>query len=573
MKSNSGNRIYVLSFAALLLTIIVIVRLFIIQIINGEDYSKRADRQYAKPTSDLLSRGTIYFQEKDGNLVSAATLKTEYIISINPSILADPEAAYDRLNAITPIDKDDFMGRALQKSDPYEVITRFDDKALADKVSALAIPGLSVYKDNVRFYPGGRLAAQTLGIVAQSKDDGTKYAGRYGLEKYYEPILSRPNDSLNVNFFAEMFSNIQKSVQDNNQAVPAGNIVLSIEPNVELYVDKEMSTLETKWNPDSLGAVVVEPKTGRIIADTFLPDFDPNDFGKEKDVSVFSDPLVENVFEFGSIVKPLTISAAIDAGVLRPDTKYDDKGYVMLSGKKIENHDHLAMGVVDMQAVIDNSLNTGAVFAMQKLGRDRFRNYMDAFGLGKKTGIDLPNETPGLTANLKSKYEVDYGTASFGQGIALTPIEAVSALSVLANGGVSIKPRLVDKIESDIGVSKNIDSEDGNRVLQAKTTEQITGMLVHAFDYGLQGGAFKIKQYSIAAKTGTAQIPDGKGGYSDNTLHSFFGYFPAYNARFLVLIYMVNPKNGATFSSNTLPTPFVNIAKFLLNYYEVPPDR
>ncbi|MDO8493693.1 MAG: penicillin-binding protein 2 [bacterium] len=543
------------------------------QIINGEDYSKRADRQYVKPSSDILSRGSIFFLEKNGHAVSAATLKTVYIVAINPNILRDAEAAYSRIDEILKIDKEAFLMASARKDDPYEVITKLEDSDLADKIKGLGVPGLSVYKENVRFYPGGKLAAQILGIVARSKDEGDHYAGRYGLEKYYEDMLARNNESLRVNFFAEMFSNVKKTVVAGDKSASSGDIVLSIEPNVELYLDKELNALKDKWDPDSLGGIVIEPKTGRIVAATFLPDFDPNDFGKEKDISVFSNPMVENVFEFGSIIKPLTISAGIDAGVIKPETKYDDKGFVTLNGKKIENHDHKAMGRIDMQAVLDNSLNTGAVFVMQKLGRDKFRTYMESFGLGKKTGIDLPNETSGLTANLKSKYEIDYATSAFGQGIALTPVGAVRALSSLANGGVMVKPRIVDKIDSGLGAPKIFETVLQGRVLKEKTAREITGMLVHAFDKGLLGGVYKIKQYSIAAKTGTAQISDSSGKYGDKDLHSFFGYFPAYNPRFLVLLYMVDPKNGARFASDTLPIPFVNITKFLLNYYEVPPDR
>jgi penicillin-binding protein 2B len=573
MKFSFLNRIYLLSFFALAFSVIIIIRLFVIQILNGDDYSKRADRQYVKPSSDILSRGSIFFQEKNGNAVSAATLKTVNIVAINPNILTDPERAYSDINSITEIDKTDFLAKAERKNDPYEIIVKLDDKDLADKIRGLRIPGVGVYKENVRFYPAGRLAGQTLGIVARSKDEGDVYAGRYGLERFYESVLARDNESLHVNFFAEIFSNVKKTVTSPDGGVLSGDIILSIEPNVELYLNKELNILKDKWKPDSLGAIIIEPKTGRIIASSFLPDFDPGDFGKEKDISVFSNPMVENVFEFGSIVKPLTLSAGIDASVVTPDTKYEDKGFIILNGKRIENHDNLTMGKVSMQAVIDHSLNTGAVFVMQKLGRDKFRSYMESFGIGKKTGIDLPNETPGLTGNLNSKYEIDYATSAFGQGIAMTPIGAVRALSTLANGGLLIKPRIVDRIDNIVGVSKNIETTVQGRVLKQKTTEDVTDMLVHAFDNGLSGGAYKIKQYSIAAKTGTAQIPKSGGGYTDKNLHSFFGYFPAYNARFLVLIYMIDPKNGARYSSDTLPVPFVNITKFLLNYYEVPPDR
>jgi len=573
MRYNSTKRIYLLSFTATALSLVLVTRLFFIQIVNGDDYSKRADRQYVKPSSDIMSRGSIFFQEKSGALVSAATLKTVFIIAINPNILNAIDRAYSQINEVVRIDRNSFFEKALKKNDPYEIVTRLEDGYLADKIENLEIPGVGVYKESVRFYPADRLSAHVLGIVARSKDEGDRYAGRYGLERFYDFTLRQDNSSFKTNFFAEIFSGVKKTVTDDGSSLLTGDIVSSIEPNVQLYLTKELSVLKEKWNPNSLGGIIIEPKTGRMVAATFLPDFDPGDFGKENDISIFGNPMVESVFEFGSIIKPLTMSAGIDAEVITPETKYDDLGFVYLNGKRVENHDKKVMGRVDMQAVLDNSLNTGAIFVMQKLGKDRFRSYMESFGLGEKTGIDLPSETSGLTKNLRSRYEIDYTTPAFGQGIALTPIGAVRALSVLANGGLLVRPKIIDRIDGKAGVSKIFETSVQGRVLKQKTVEDVTRMLVHAFDEGLLGGMYKFKQYSVAAKTGTAEIPKEGGGYSEKYLHSFFGYFPAYNARFLVLLYMVDPKNGARFSSETLSLPFANITKFLLNYYEIPPDR
>ncbi|MFA6397970.1 MAG: penicillin-binding transpeptidase domain-containing protein, partial [Candidatus Paceibacterota bacterium] len=234
--------------------------------------------------------------------------------------------------------------------------------------------------------------------------------------------------------------------------------------------------------------------------------------------------------------------------------------------------DKKGRGVVNMQEVLNQSLNTGAVFVEQKLGKEKFNNYMMSFGVGEKTGIDLPNETKGLVDNFK-KGDMEYANMSFGQGIALTPIEAARAFSVLANGGNLIKPHLVDEIKYNEGGSKKISYNDSISVIQPKTSEEISKMLVTVFDNYLGGNA-KIAGYSIAAKTGTAQVSkeDGGGYYTDRHLHSFFGYFPAYDPQFLILLYTNNPK-GVNFASQTLINPFIDITKFLISYYEVAPDR
>jgi len=197
-----------------------------------------------------------------------------------------------------------------------------------------------------------------------------------------------------------------------------------------------------------------------------------------------------------------------------------------------------------------------------------------SYGIGEKTGIDLPNETSGLVSNLKSPRDLEYANAAFGQGIALTPIEAVRALSSLGNGGNLIVPHLVKEIKYEDGTKKEITYPTKRVKFSEKTSEEITSMLVTVMDKSLKGGLAKFDHYSVAVKTGTAQVArsDGGGYYEDRHTHSFFGYFPAYDPKFLVFLYAVNPK-GVPYASQTLADPFLDIAKFLINYYEVPPDR
>ncbi|MDP3958275.1 MAG: penicillin-binding transpeptidase domain-containing protein, partial [bacterium] len=283
----------------------------------------------------------------------------------------------------------------------------------------------------------------------------------------------------------------------------------------------------------------------------------------------------ENVYEMGSIIKPLVMAAALDAGAVSPQTTYTDhKGYVQVENATIRNFDGRGRGTVSMQEVLSQSLNTGMVFVEQQLGHERFRDYMRRFGVGEETGIDLPGETHGLVANLSSMRDVEYATASFGQGIALTPMETVRALAALGNGGTLIAPHLIDTIDYKGGLSRRPEYTDGEAVIGKTASEDITRMLVEVVDKALLGGSVKIPEYSVAAKTGTAQMAreDGKGYYDDRYFHSFFGYFPAYDPKFLVFLYTVNPK-GATFASHTLTHPFIRLTKFLLNYYEIPPDR
>ncbi len=570
MKFQPISRIWVFYGGILLFAAILSYKLFMVQILNGNAYSEKADRQYIAPVANTFNRGSIFFSEKDSTLVSAATLKFGFIVAINPSMIEDASSVFDALSAILPLDSDTFFIRASKKQDPYEEVARRVSQKDADKINALGIDGVIVSKEKWRFYPAGSSAAHVLGFVGYQ---GGELSGRYGLERYYDDVLTRDKDALYVNFFAEVFTNISESIFNRGEARD-GDIVTTIESSVQGVLEGALADLLETQNAKSAGGIIINPSNGEIYALSNIPTFDPNSFNTEESLGIFTNALVENVFEMGSIIKPLTMAAGLDAGVVTPETEYNDKGYVLLDGKRIENYDGKARGVVPMQTILNKSLNTGAVFVQQKLGKESFRKYMLSFGLGEETGIDLPNETIGLVDNLSSPRDLEYATASFGQGIAMTPIATARALSVLGNGGTLITPHLVKRIDYSTGRSRNVVWEEGERVLKKETSEEITRMLVAVVDEALRGGTVALPNHSIAAKTGTAQIAreDGGGYYEDKFLHSFFGYFPAYDPKFLVFLYVVDPKN-ARYASQSLTAPFMDITTFLLNYYDVPPDR
>lgn len=570
MRSSSVIRIRIVFGSIVLMAFVLLFRLYDIQIVNGDVYSARADRQYVRSATSLFDRGSIFFKDKDGTLVSAATVKSGYTIVIDPRSIEHPEDTFNLLSSFIPLDEETFLSQAGKKDDPYEEIAHHIEATTSLAIQDANIPGVAIYKDRWRFYPGDSLAAQTVGFVAY---DNEVLRGVYGLERYYNDILSREDSGVYVNFFAEVFANLNKTLFKQSSQ-NAGDIVTSLEPSVQLYLERKLREVHDEWDPKLVAGIIMNPKNGEIYALGVEPTFDLNTFSEEENASIFSNPLVENVFEMGSIVKALTMASALDSGAVTPETTYYDKGYVEFDGFTVSNYDGRGRGTVDMQEVLNQSLNTGASFAEQQMGNDVFADYFKRMKIGEETGIDLPNESAGIINNLDSPRDIEYATASFGQGIAMTPIATVRALATLANGGVLVTPHIATEIKQKSGSTKEVTFNDGERVLKPETSETITKMLVHVVDQALLGGTVKFDNYSVAAKTGTAQIAkvNERGYYDDRYLHSFFGYFPAYNPQFLIFLLAVEPK-GAKYASQTLTHPFIDTVSFLANYYEVPPDR
>lgn len=574
MKSGLLIRIRIISGIVFFIALVLVGRLYFVQVMHGAEFSDDADRQYTHPNQTLYNRGSIFLEDKiegkDEWLPwSGATLNSGFIVVINPKILENPESVYEKLSKIIEIDEDTFFLRAGKHNDTYEEIAKQINTETARIIEDLNINGVNIYKDRWRFYPGKTMASQTLGFVGFIGDE---FAGRYGLERYYNDILERDNDGMYVNFFAEIFANLGSAVFKSGNR--SGDVITSIDLSAQLFLEKKLEEINSKWNSRLTAGVIINPQNGEIYAIGVSPSFDLNNFQVEEDPSVFSNPIVESVYEMGSIIKPLTMAAGIDAGAVSATTTYYDAGKIELNGYTISNFDGKGRGRVSMQEVLNQSLNTGVSFVVGEMGNRKFADYMFSYGIADETGIDLPNESAGLVENLRKPRDLEYATASFGQGIAMTPIATIRALSSLANGGTLITPHIAKKIKYTSGLSKTVSWGDGERVLRRDSAEEITRMLVNVVDDALLGGTVALPNYSIAAKTGTAQIAQegARGYYDDRFLHSFFGYFPAYDAKYLVFLYTLEPKE-VRYASQTLTHPFMDIVNFLINYYEIPPDR
>ncbi len=572
LVNQTATRIRVITGIVTVLGLLLIVRLYYIQVLHRDDYEEKATSQYVHTAQDIFNRGTIYYTTKDGEKVGAASMKAGYVLAVNPELITDAEGAYAALAPLLPaLAKDDFIKKATLTNRTYVEIDTKVDEVTADKIEALAVDGVQLYRTRWRYYPGHEVGARSIGFIGYTDKDSVQ-RGKYGLEDAYDEVLYRDNTALSVNFFAEIFSNLGDLVFESEDS-KQGDIVTTIEPTVARMLDRVLLDTQDRYGSQLTGGIIMDPKTGEIVAINALPTYDPNN-REGANLELFKNPLVENVYEMGSIIKPLTMAAGLDSGVVSPASTYYDAGFIELNTFTIKNFDGKGRGTVSMQEVLNQSLNTGVAHIVGLMGHKRFREYFTNLKLGSETGIDLPNEVSGLVANLESPREVEYATASFGQGIAMTPIATVRALATLGNGGYLVTPHLVKEIDYEDGTKKEVNYPNGSQVFTQDTSETVSRMLSTVVDQALRHGQVALPHHTIAAKTGTAQIANASGGgyYEDKYLHSFFGYFPAYDPKFIVFLYTVEPK-GVQYASETLTDPFMDLTKFLINYYNIPPDR
>ncbi len=438
--------------------------------------------------------------------------------------------------------------------------------------SELAIPGLGYIMKTYRYYPENNIGANLLGFVSYAGDTPK---GQYGLEGFFnDELTGKPG-----------FVQTDKSaggdliiVDDRKYTKPqnGSDLILTIDRTIEFTVCQKLDEAVLKHGADSGSVIIMNPKTGAVIAMCSSPDFDPNNYQDVKNLKIYNNEAVFSQYEPGSIFKALTMSMALDQGKLTPATTYDDTGEVKIDKYTIKNSENRAMGVVDMNTVLEQSLNTGAIFAMRKIGPDMFYEYVQNYGFGEKTGIELEGEAAGDISSLaqnKFNREIYAATASFGQGIAVTPLQMIDAFGVIANGGILMKPYIVKEIVHSDGTRTETQPQEIRRVISERAAMLTGGMLVNVVDKGL-GKRAAVPGYYVGGKTGTAQVPlkNGRGYDPNSNIGSFAGFAPVDNPAFVMLVRIDHPRDVAWAESTATPL-WGDIAKFLLNYWQIPTER
>lgn len=525
----------------------LISKLYKIQIQNGKIYSAKAESQLKLAGLLEPKRGDIFFSNKNGDRIAATLNKKFPFIYAVPKEVQDPSEAAELLSEILGKPPSVLGASLLKPDDPYEPLLARASKAQADAVTELGLNGIYVSDEPGRSYPLNNLGSHLVGFTSTYNSEDERAIGQYGIEKFYNDRLFGKPGEIDGDFIVRSTS--------------GEDVNLTIDRSIQDKATEIIRGLIKDYGAKSASFIVEDPKTGKIIAMGALPDFDPNSFSAFG-VNTFLNPNIQSVYEPGSVFKIFTMAIGIDSGSITPETTYYDAGAVTLNGYTIKNWDLKSHGTMTMTNVIEKSLNTGTIFAEKQIGHKIFYEYLNKFGFKEKTNIDLPGEVVGSLAQLEGKYvrDVNFATASFGQGISVTPMQLVRAASAIANHGVMAKPYL----------NSDAPSGESKRVISEETAKKVTEMMVSAVD---KAEVAKIKNYKVAGKTGTAFIPNFKsGGYTDDVINTYVGFAPASNPKFTILIKLDNPA-GAPVAGLTVVPAFRELAEFMLSYYNVAPDR
>lgn len=490
-------------------------RLYKIQIEKGAYFRALAAGQQASFDQVSEQRGQIFF-EKEAKVL--AQNKKKYVAYIFPEKLTS-QNALEKIVGLLPETKNPIR-REISK----------------DQIQALRAQHFTgVYTDEIfaRVYPYKELASHVVGFLNREGQ------GQYGLEGYYNTRL-------------------QGRFSDKGE-----DIYTTLDYNIQYFAEKFLNQASQDWHLDSGLIIVAEPVTGKILALAQIPSFDPNQYQDVEDMGVFLNQAIQTPFEPGSVFKPFVFAGALEDREITPQTVYQDTGSVDLGGPPIYNFERRVWGEQTMTDVLEESINTGAVFVEQKLGKERFLQYLKKFGFFDLTGIDLQSEVAFQNTPLKQGYERDFATASFGQGIQVTAIQIVRAFSAIANGGKLMRPFITTAQQP----------KKQSQVVSSKTTAQLSSMLVSVVEQGA-GRRAQIEGYYIAGKTGTAQVPKEHGGgyYENKTIHTFSGFFPALDPQILIFVKLDNPK-GVKASAYTAAPLFRKLAKYIIDLYNIPPSR
>ena len=566
----SDNRMFVIKFCLALFAFAIISRLFVLQVWSREYYSTLAENKHVLKKELLPERGRIFFQNdrKTGEMAPLALNKDTFIVVADPKIIINPSQAAYILAKKLELDELSVASKLKNSNSRYEIIKKQVDAAAVEELKLEKMTGIFFERQPARFYPEKEMASQVVGFSGLS-DDG-KPVGHYGLEGYFNDLLSGKTGYM----LGERDATggwLPLAGREIEEAINGADLVLTIDKTIEYIACQKLSEGVAEYKAKGGTVIILNPKTGAILAMCDAPGFDPNSYQKTKNIRAFNNSAIFTPYEPGSVFKAITMAGALDAGAATPDTTYFDKGFIQLGSQIIKNAANKSYGNQTMTGVLKESINTGAYFAAHALGHKDFRKYVRDFGFGVLTGVELDTEVSGNISSLEKEKEIYLATASFGQGITATPMQLVSAFGAIANQGKLYKPYIISEIRQSDGTVEKRTPELVRQVISTRAARLLSGMLTTVVreGHGKQAG---VAGYYIGGKTGTAQIAGSNGEYSEGaTNQTFIGFGPVDDPAFVMLVKYEEPER--VYAEYTAVPTFGEIAKFLLQYLEIPPNK
>ncbi len=558
--------------AILLLFLVLVIKLGYVQLIKHSTYKNLAEQRHSLLEEILAERGEVYVVGQNSQPKPIVINQKRWHIIAVPARLqsvAEKNEIISKLLAQNILDEETLQKRLANEKSQYAPLLYYADdtqKVALTEINPrviLALPAQS------RFYPDGEVFGFLTGFMLGGPDERK---ASYGLEEYWNEELAGQAGFLKTE--KDALGNI---ISIGNEVLqPAKNgetLFLTIDYSLQYFACSRLAEWVKIHGADSGSVVILNPQTGAVLTMCSAPTFDPNKFSEQKDSQPYSNQAINFAYEPGSVFKAITLAAALDQGKITPETTFVDPGEIMYEKFPIRNSQNKKYGTVNMKIVLDESINTGAIFAMKQIGKDKFRDYVAKFGFGLKTGIELPNEVAGSISSLDRSGEVFAATGSFGQGLTVTPLQLASAFIPLANKGKLFQPYVVDKIKKADGTMVATKPQLVRQVISEKTASVIAGMLVSVVENG-HGKKAGVKGYYIAGKTGTAQIvKENELGYIEGANNgSFVGFGPVEDPKFVMAVRIERPRDVQFAESSAAPL-FGEIAKFFLTSKGIAPTR
>ncbi|HET7647520.1 MAG TPA: penicillin-binding protein 2 [Gaiellaceae bacterium] len=520
-----------------------------LQVVHASTLGKQAQRMHEETTTTPAGRGSIL----DRAGVQLAIGEQDTTIYADPHLVTDPRAVAIAAQRILGVDGNALYPQLVRKQTHFLYVARFADPKLADKFLANGFAGVNSYPEERRAYPQNTVAAQVLGFA------GTDNKGLGGLELEYDRNLAgKPGKQTIIRDATGQAIDVISATPERQGHDVFTTIDSRIQANAEAVLRKTI----VDYRARSASAIVLDPKTGAILAMAQAPGYNANDGSK-----IQRNRAITDTYEPGSTFKLVTIAGALSTGIVTPQTKFKLPYSIHVADRVIHDAEYRPTETLTVSEILSHSSNVGAVTIAEKLGAPGLMDWIARFGYGKKTGIDFPGESPGFVLPLDKWYGSTIGNVPIGQGIAVTPIQMAAAYGAIANGGVWVEPHLVERVGGRVftGFKRR-------RVVTPAIDKALKKMLTGVVDeHGATGNAAAIPGYSVAGKTGTAQVPGPHGYTTGKYVASFVGMVPVKKPRLVVLVVVNEPSRGI-FGGTVAAPAFAEIAKFDLQYLGVPPD-